>query len=701
MTNTQLLPEQQAVATGDLDIPTFLSGPYGTGKTTAGVARLHHLLGHGVAPEAILVLLPQLSLGQPYLTLLRTQRGLAPGQVKVQTLGGFARSMVDLFWPLIAEPAGFAAPNQPPTFLTLETGQFFLARAVQPLMEQEGYFSEVTLHPHRLYRQILDTLNKAAVVGFPHTELSARLNAAYEGDPAQRSVYLQAQECAIRFRETCLAHNLLDFSLTLETFLEHITTRPLFQAYRRQLVQHLIADNVEEDTPVSHDLLLDWLPDLSSALFLADSDGGYRTFLGADPVSARRIAEACPRKVQLQRSLVSSPDLQVLTAAFGRALGQPHPQPTGHPRSALVHHTTRFLPDLLDWTARETARLITEEGIPPGEIVILAPFLPDTLRFSLQQALDARGVPHRSQRPSRALREEPAARALLTLTRLAHPGWPLPPPTAFDLVDALSEAITGLDRMRASLLVDEAVLPASRTLLPFEDIPDAARTRIGYRLGERYAELREWLEDVGRQPQEELDGFFSLLFGEVLSQPGFGFHTTLDAARVSDQLIRSARAFRRTAGDLLRADGIDPGAEFVRLVDAGLLGGPYPLQGQEPEAVLLAPAFTFLMENQPASVQFWLSINSNAWWQRIYQPLTHPYVLSRQWGRSRIWTDNDEVFYGRQTLHHLTQGLLRRCRHRVYFGINEIGINGFEDRGPLMGALQQVLRDSAREGSDA
>lgn len=695
----QLLPVQLAVASEDLDTPTFLEGPCGSGKTTAGVARLQHLLQH-VPPETILVLVPQRSLARPYFDLMHNQSGLAAGQVRVQTLGGFARSMVDLFWPLIAEPAGFSAPNLPPTFLTLETAQFFLAREVQPLMEERGYFSEVTLQPNRLYRQILDTLNKAAVVGFPHTELSARLNAAYEGNPAQRSVFLQAQECADRFRAICLAGNLLDFSLTLEVFLKQIVPRPLFQGYRRHIIRHLIADNLEEDTPVTHDLLLEWLPDLNSALFLADTEGGFRTFLGADPVSARRIGEACPRQIQLHSSLVSSPHVQALGASLGQALGQPHRKQDGTATAALVHHTTRFLPDLLNWTAAEAARLIHEEGISPEEIVILAPFLPDTLRFTLQQALDGHSVPHRSHRPSRALREEPAARALLILARLAHPAWKLPSPTPTDLVDALTESIQDLDRLRATLLTEQAYQPRTGTLLAFDRIPPAFRERIGYRMGERFEELRTWLEDIRRQPQEELDVFFSLLFGEVLSLPGFSFRTSLDAAPVTNHLIRSMRAFRQTTGDLLRAEAVDPGQEFVRMVTAGMLGGAL-LRRQETDAVLLAPAFTFLMENRPVDIQFWLSINSNAWWQRIDQPLTHPYVLSRQWSRSRVWTDNDEVLYGRQTLHHLTQGLLRRCRRTTYFGINEVGINGFEDRGPLMRALQQVLLEAARETPDA
>ena len=46
--------------------------------------------------------------------------------------------MVDLFWPLVADKAGFAHPNRPPTFLTLETAQYSMARLVRPLLD-EGY----------------------------------------------------------------------------------------------------------------------------------------------------------------------------------------------------------------------------------------------------------------------------------------------------------------------------------------------------------------------------------------------------------------------------------------------------------------------------------------------------------------------------------------------------------------------------------
>ena len=46
---------------------------------------------------------------------------------------------------------------------------------------------------------------------------------------------------------------------------------------------------------------------------------------------------------------------------------------------------------MLDWVAREIARLVHDEGIAPREIAVLAPFLSGALRFSLSQKLAARG----------------------------------------------------------------------------------------------------------------------------------------------------------------------------------------------------------------------------------------------------------------------------------------------------------------------
>ena len=92
-----------------------------------------------------------------------------------------------------------------------------MAHIVRPLLD-EGYFESVTMDRNRLYSQIFDNLNKATIIGFPHTEIAARLDSSYFGDPVQRRVYQDAQDAANRFREYCLQNNLLDFSLQMEIF---------------------------------------------------------------------------------------------------------------------------------------------------------------------------------------------------------------------------------------------------------------------------------------------------------------------------------------------------------------------------------------------------------------------------------------------------------------------------------------------------
>ncbi len=176
------------------------------------------------------------------------------------------------------------------------------------MLDEQGFFASVTIDRNRLYSQVLDNLNKAASVGFPYTEIGERLSGAWYGDPGQRRVYADAQECANRFRQYCLEHNLLDFSLQLDIFWNILWRTPQCHDYLTRQYRHLICDNIEEDIPVAHDLLAEWLPDFDSALIIYDEDGGYRRFLGADPDSALRLADLCESHAVLTESFVTTPE---------------------------------------------------------------------------------------------------------------------------------------------------------------------------------------------------------------------------------------------------------------------------------------------------------------------------------------------------------------------------------------------------------
>jgi len=727
MASFSLTDQQLALINRPIESKIFLEGPAGTGKTTAGVGRLLHLLDSRVRARAILVLVPQRTLATPYCEALRRPTVRAGGQVTISTVGGLAQQAVDLFWPLIAEDAGFGQPDQPPTFLTLETAQYYMARLVHPLLDQ-GYFETVTINRNRLYSQIIDNLNKAAVVGFPHTQIGERLKAAWGGERSQKRIYDEAQACATCFREYCLAHNLLDFSLQVEVFVNHLWSRPLCHDYLLTRYTHLIVDNVEEDTPVAHDLLSEWLPHCRSALLIYDREAVYRRFLGADPQNAYTLKQLCQEEVAFTdlevetASTVTSPDLRAFGAQLARSFNRPSEAAGGNVRAVLAYEYHRYHPQMLDWVASEIAGLVHEQDVPPGEIVVLAPFLTDALRFSLMNRLERLGVPARSHRPSRALREEPATRCLLTLAAIAHPQWGICP-GRFDVAYALMLAIDGMDLVRAQLLAEIVyrVRDHTPTLSSFGQINPDMQERITFVLGGRYEDLRAWIEDYIAGPKVEFDHFLSRLFGEVLSQAGYGFHRSYDAGEVAANLIESVQKFRWVTNvtsppkpGLSEVEGLGGiegghggkrrnsspgeskplGQEYVEMVQDGVVAAQYirSWQLQPQDAVLLAPAYTFLMSNRPVDYQFWLNAGSRGWWERLYQPLTHPYVLSRHWPPNVVWSDANEFETRQDALYRLTLGLIRRCRRKIYLGLSELGEQGYEQQGPLLQAIQRVLR---------
>ncbi len=736
----------------------FLSGPAGAGKTTLAIARLQYLLEQGIPEEQILVLVPQRTLAEPYYHFLHGRERPPGAMVDVATIGGLARRTVELFWPLVAEPAGFAQPHQRPRFLTLETAQYYMERLAEPFVAQ-GAFEGITIPRVRLVSQIIDNLNKAAAVGFPVDEIAPRLKAAWAGESARLRIYDQVQALALAFRQACLAHNLLDWSLQIEVFWHHLLQLPQLRRYLLSGYRHLIVDNSEEDIPASHDLLKIWLPLCESALVICDTDGGYRVFLGADPAGALRLAGLCREHHHLPTSRVTTAAMEALGASLAAPLAElaatagPPPasnrspaarqpaaeasskgQPAG-PRQALAFKVHRFHPEMLDWVAEEVSRLVQAEGLAPVQIAILAPFLSDALRFALTERLKGFHIRVRSHRPSRELREEPAARCLLTLAKLAHPHWQRPPPAA-DVAHALLLSVADMDPVRARLLTDivyrirhdEGPRPS---LTPFYQIVTEMQQRISYLLGGRYDELRSWIQNqldgtAGSDVGEGLDHFLSRLFGEVLSQPGFGFHRDFDAGAVAANLIESLEKFRQALPDGIPTGGLpaisegavsagegrdqglaatpllevnDLGLEYVDMVERGVVAAQYVGSWQiRPEnAVLLVPAYTFLMMNQPVAVQFWLDAGSRAWSERIYQPLTHPYVLRRDWDENQVWADEHEVQVRAEALSRLILGLTRRCRQRVYLAFSELNERGYEQQGPLRQALQRLLRQSPRE----
>jgi hypothetical protein len=474
-----------------------------------------------------------------------------------------------------------------------------------------------------------------------------------------------------------------------------------------------------------------------------DEDAGYRIFLGANWRTAAQLADLSDETIEMTESFVSPPEILAFGQRMSEILGgtesanqrdnqlanqrisESNHSPlkihnsqftinnSPDPRSAITFEQFRFYPNMINGTIDRIATLLGQ-GVPPNQIVVLAPFVSDALRFAFVHQMEQRGLPARSHRPSRPLNEEPAAKTILTLTHLAFPQWQMLP-DPFDVAQALQQAIADLDLVRANLLTQVIYRQFEREtghLTSFDQIEGAVRERISYQAGHLYDILRHWLLAIEPDNPPVLDVFFSQLFEEILTRPGFGFHGQPEAGEVVAHLIDSARKFRRVAERVPQIDHTKAMDEavlpsvtelnrsFLDLVDQGMMAAQYTRSGDPApdEAVLITPATTFLMSNRPVDYQFWLDAGSSGWWERIAQPLTHPYILAADWEPGRPWTDSDEITGQRDRLARLMLGLTRRCRKHIYLINAEIGEQGFEQRGQLLITLQQMLRQLGREG---
>ena len=671
----------------------FLHGPASSGKTSAALLRLENILT--TQPEnsskTVLVLLPQKSLAKPYQNLLKEIHKSHGESVSIQTMSSLVRRMINLFWPIIASHQLFKHPYEAPRFLTLETSQFYMAQIVETMIDQ-GRFDNVTLPPFRLFSQIIDNLNKSALIGFSHTEIGQRLSSAFIGDSTRQNVFSDVQDAVNQFRALCFDKNLVDYSLQVELFCQVLWPNQTFQKYISNQYAHLIYYNSEEDPPYVHDVISQWLPSFESALIIYDNLAGYRSFLGADPRSAYAIKNHCQESLFTNENLVSSEPLQELKRCFQDLKScQPSPE--------LINQTVvfptkrlRFFPELLDELTQQIENLRASPDGKEKKIAILAPYVSDSLRFSLKHKLESLGLQVSVQKPSSPLTQDPVIKTLIILSKFAHPTWEMKV-SFLNAAIALTNSIDGFDLNRAHILLGNF----DPENLYLDALPEPIKSdRIASELLERYRRLRDWL--LSTDPAEPLGSFLSRLFGEVLSRPGFRFDNDVQAGISTAMLMESYQKFTLSLDGTTQSDQKLASQAFIDSVDSGLIAASYlsEWQSQPGDDILIAPVMSYLMRNEPVDYQFWLNIGSKGWYERLEQPLTHPIVLSRHWQEGKQWTADDEVSYNQANLQRILSGLLLRCKIKVFALTSDYNEAGVEERGQLLTLFQNLFRKVIR-----
>jgi hypothetical protein len=677
---------------------SFLLGPAGSGKTMVLQHRLLHLLQQGEPAYTILVLVAEPEHRQPFLDFLH-QSNVGPyAELKITSFNRLAQEMVALFWPLLARPAGFAHPYRPPTFLSYDLAQLLMWQIVTPML-QEGAFADLRLRPQQIVSQLLDTLNRSALNALSLAEGIERQIRTWTGETERPRHLQEAGEAAKQFRQRCLANGLLDLSLVIETFDTRFLHHAEFGRYFSERYRHLIVDNVEEQTPAGQNFVRELLPILQSAAIAYDAGGGYKRFLAADPLGANKFRSLSQHVFDFEESFVSPPDLGHLANGVENYLRHTN-KPTADAEQAIRAVVNgRYRREMIANLIPFLQGLIQDDGIQPRDIAIITPYLDGALRYMLGQMLREAGLPYALLRRRSSPREEPRIRAWLTWLALAHPGWEVTP-APFDVAEALTLSIDGLDPARAALLTDQLYrdsvsgdpysVNGGVALGDPAGLPESVVARVGEEMVALVAELREWL--LGQNGRLPLDHALHDLFS-LLSQSHFRPEPDLAGAAVCDWLVKSAVRLRQAAPQLGLDSPAKIGAAFIEGIQQGLVTANPPELGEppDPDGIMISTIYGYLLAGRPVRVQVWLETAATGWWDIPNQPLSNAFVLAQSRDPDLPWTIEEEYKIRNQLLTRLIRGLTARCRDGIILANSELDRRGLRQDGPLWRALQPWL----------
>ena len=691
----ELTSLQQQVITIPLDegLSAFVHGPAGSGKTTALERRLSAMLEAGVPSYSVLTLVHELDAVTGYHDALKTA-DLGPySDLHVITLAGLARRVVALFWPLIARPAGFETPGSPPVFLNYHLAQVHMKRVIEPL-KAKGYFEGLRLRPQQVLSQLLDNLNRAAMAGLTLDEMEARLVGAWAGDQDHIRFLHQAADAVKLFRRRCLETNLLDFSLVIELFRDHLFDHPTFQKYFTERYHHLIVDNLEEMSPVGIDFLDLMLDRRGSTVLAFDDEGGYKRYLSADPDGARALHRRCDRTIHMRQSLTMGAAMRGLSnLARNKLVGHSGLRYTGAADGVAGVIKPRYRREMIHRVADTIVG-----SLFPARVAVIAPYLDGALLHVLATDLTAAGVPYKTLQRRGGLRDEPLVRGWLTLAALAFPHWGIVP-FKYDVEEALvlaSHSVQApLDRPRAALVTRLLYDPSGPRLRPVNVMAEEDIARVGSLAVERIDWLGSWLAQWSGG--ESLDHFLGHLFTDLIGQRESGVrngHAAVSRqAAVCARLIQMAKRFRLAAPALGLTVPAEQGKVFIESVYDGIVSGdPFPDRDTLPaNAVIIGTVYAYLLNGRAVDYQVWLDVAASGWWQTPRQPLSNAFVLMPGWEKGRQWTQVDDHAIRNELLARLVSGLCARCGRGVVLASSDVDRRGQRQDGPLWRALSAVL----------
>jgi hypothetical protein len=622
---------------------------------------------------------------------------------------GFISEEVRLFWPLLLErlkiKAQFPLRLRPETEQDLATALWRSHLSEQNLQSWGGEY--------RFVRRTLDLLQLAGASCIPMEEIPTILGKSFPHQEEENSPSWQELGKLLgMWREWCLGRGLLTYGLIYELYWRYLLPNTTYLQHLTGRYQGVFADDVDDYTPISRDLMESLLDRGAFGFFTYNPDGQVRLGLGADPAYMEGLACRChvenlntgsggglgAQLAEVALELVSNP-------IFMKRLPESIQSIQTISRAELLRQTAEFI-----------VGAVQSGEVKPEEIAIIAPGVDEIARYSLMDIITQKGIAIAPLKEQRPLISSPITRALLHLLGLVYPdlGHLLEPDGVAEMLVVLSQKfdagrfVPEIDPVRAGLLADYCyhVDPKNPLLLPPETFK--RWDRLGYRAMTAYKQIREWIEE--RKRQLESQPYPSPVFLLDLAMERFfnnSLNLTYEQLSVLRELMETAGHFwevdRRLRQNEPRGENQSTAiAQFILLLRRGTITAnprPIPYLRGKFGSITLANIFQYRSLRTSHRWHFWLDPASNLWNKGGAAILfAAPQFLQNY--REKPWNPEYDLEMDEQRLIRNLRDLLGRAEERVYLCHSDLGVNGTEQNGPLLSLVYSSLQIKVPHSED-
>ncbi|MCX8130452.1 MAG: hypothetical protein N3I35_10170 [Clostridia bacterium] len=663
----------------------LLKGPTGSGKSMLLLERYRYMVEKLHIPsEKILILLLNRTQSLEWRSKTILEKS---GTIWRTSYYGFIQGEIKTYYPLIVKNCNEIVNKRiKPIFLTFESAQFLVSKAIEHRREEKGIFSTVASYTDRIAIDLTANLVKAATSDIPYYEIGQRLYDALElKDESKRQVFKEADDVLAAYRKRCLELGIFDFGMAVDLYNNCLLKDDIYKEQLFKRVQHLIVDNVEECVPTEVDFIEFISPNLKTCLLGYNYEGGYGEIFGGNhEYMSQRLGKGF-KIISMENSYTCKDYLYEFSEMLYENIE--NSVKTRYEKRPEIERNPAFelRSEMLEKTGERICRLIFEEGYKPSDIAVISTYADPVTEFVIGRVLEKNGLVMKNLARKSKVIENPFSQALITLAQLCHPAYGVMP--NIDDVKALIRMLLKIDPVRSSILANEIC-----SQRPFAEFPDVEFPglveRIGYHNVEKYEYIRKWISDYkNREAPLEINEFLQKVFLEVLISENISENDILQAKN----LIDSAQTF---VDIVSRFKNMNANKGFLDMIRGGIKAAESIFELEENlhgEHVILSTPIAYLASTLNNKAIILTSLSSNNWTPRSIKEMTNAHVLTKTWIQGNIYTEELEEAKQKHYLAILMRSMLKRCGEKLITFESMLSANGYENDGILADYFEDLL----------